>query len=119
MRERRSPAERHVLPVPLPVERIPSVHARPHFLGYARNVSESGIFLQCPLPPPVGTHLSLRLTLPGKAGPLVARRAEVRWVREYQGWESPPAGMGVQLGGLEDTAEDTWASFCRGLTPEV
>ena len=31
---------------------------------------------------------------------MVARRAEVRWVREYKGWESPPAGMGVRLGGL-------------------
>ncbi len=99
----------------MPVERIPSTHARPHFLGYARNVSESGIFLQCPLPPPVGTHLSLRLSLPGRGGALVARRAEVRWVREYKGWESPPAGMGVRLGGLGNTEEDAWSAFCRTL----
>ncbi len=59
----------------MPVERIPSEHARPHFLGYARNVSESGIFLQCPLPPPVGTHLSLKLNLRGPYGTLIAGSA--------------------------------------------
>ncbi len=115
MRERRTPASRHVLPVPMPVERIPSEHARPHFLGYARNVSESGIFLQCPLPPPVGTHLALLLNLPGTGGALVARSAEVRWVRDYRGWEAPPAGMGVSLGGLGPSAERAWSVFCRAL----
>jgi hypothetical protein len=99
----------------MPVERIPSEHARPHFLGYARNVSESGIFLQCPLPPPVGTHLSLKLNLPGPNGTLIAGSAEVRWVRDYQGWESPPAGMGVWLGGLPPSAEHAWSSFCRSF----
>ena len=115
MRNRRVQAKRHVLTVPMPVERIPCEDERPHFLGYARNVSKGGIFLQCPLPPPVGTRLSLRLNLPGAGGALGARDAEVRWVRSYRGWEAPPAGMGVQLGELAPPTARAWSLFCARL----
>jgi uncharacterized protein (TIGR02266 family) len=105
-----------VLRTPLSVERKPTDHADPHFLGYARNVSESGIFLQCPLPPPVGTHMQLLLGVPGQPDRLCASRSEVVWVREHRAEQSLPAGMGVRLQGMDASVEQAWSDWCRHLT---
>ena len=116
MEQTESPAPRHRLREPLPITRIPCESASPHFLGYARNVSETGLFLQCPLPPPPGTRLTLRLQLPGDGPVIEARGATVVWVREYKGWRCDPAGAGVHLASsLEDGEREAWAAFCRKL----
>lgn len=113
METRKNQAERHRLRVPVPVERIPSQNARPHFLGYAHDVSRTGLFLQCVLPPPVGTRMRLRLSLPGDQRTVIAGSAHVVWVREYRGWRAPPAGVGLQLDDMDDGARRAWTSFCQ------
>lgn len=113
------PAHRHVLPDPLPVQRVPGADSPPHLIGFVRNVSRTGMFLQCPLPPPVGTRMSLRLRLPGEAQELVVERSQVMWVREFERAEPRPAGMGLRLIGMDPRNEQVWRRFCRKLSPGV
>jgi hypothetical protein len=108
-------APRHILRQPVAVERVPGSDAPPHLLGYARNVSATGMFLQCPLPPPPGTSMKLRVDVPGEAEIVVVDRAQVVWVREYDSWSKLPAGMGVHLDAMRPSAEIKWADFCRTL----
>ena len=75
-------------------------------LGYAGNVSETGLFLECPLPPPAGTRLTLELKLPGDRN-VVARGARVVWIRN----ERRRPGMGIALAELDHS--ERWLRFCR------
>lgn len=116
MSDERAPAPRHTLETPLLVERIPARDAPAHLLGFARNVSESGVFLQTPLAPPVGTSLRLRLRLPGGKLAVTAERARVVWIRDRASWREA-AGMGVQLLGLAPEERHNWCEFCRMQAP--
>lgn len=76
--------------------------------GYARNISESGIFIETDAHPPIGSELSLLVTLPGQTAPLripgrVARCIELE--REYR------YGLGIQFHGLDDGARDSILDF--------
>ena len=106
-------ARRHILRQAVAVERVPGSDGPAHLLGYARNVSQTGMFLQCPLPPPPGTSMALRVDVSGEA--VVIDRAEVVWVREYDSWSKLPAGMGVHLDRMPPTSETAWSDFCRTL----
>ena len=106
------PAPRHRLSDPLRVERIPAPEAPPHLLGFASNVSETGLFLECALPPPVGTHLALRLELPGEPDPITVRRARIVWMRGQRA-DSRPVGAGVIISDLDPLARLAWKRFCR------
>ncbi len=88
---------------PLRVEGLPAPRSRAHFVGYAANVSETGIFVQCSKPRPVGQRIKLVLHLPSAAGGgLLELDAEVRWVRGYAGTRGPAAGMGMKLLGVDE-----------------
>ena len=106
------PAPRHQLCAPLRVERIPAPEAPPHLLGFARNVSETGLFIECALPPPVGTRLALKLELPGESEPIVVRCARIVWQRGQRA-ESRPAGAGVMISELDRNAGRAWRRFCH------
>lgn len=101
--------------MPLPVERMPEGEARPRLLGYALNVSETGVFVQCATPRPPGTRLRLHLRIPGVPDPLVCRRARIAWVRPYSGWRGPAAGVGIRLGGMRAADRAAWGAFCQSL----
>ncbi len=116
MQHQHRPSPRHVLSHPLRVERVPSVEAPPHLLGFAQNVSQGGAFLHCLLPPPVGTQLSLRFRLPGDDRAIVSGRARVIWSRGHVGRPGPPAGVGVQLVELPAGSRQIWERFCAGLS---
>ena len=116
MQYRQRPSPRHVLPHPLRVERVPSADAPPHLLGFAQNVSQGGAFLQCLLPPPVGTQLSLRFQLPGDDRAIVSGGARVVWSRSHVGRPGPPAGVGVELLNLPTGSRRVWERFCARLS---
>lgn len=118
MQHQTRPSTRHVLPHPLRVERVPSQDSPPHLLGFAQNVSRSGAFLQCLLPPPVGTQLTLRFRLPGGDRAIVSGCARVVWSRAHVGRPGPPAGVGVQLVDLPQGSRQVWERFCASLSPD-
>jgi len=107
------PAPRHTLRAPLRVERIPAPAAPPHLMGFASNVSETGLFIECVLAPPVGTHLALQLELPGEPEPIVVRRARVVWNRGQRA-DSRPVGAGITISDLDPGARRAWTRFCSG-----
>ena len=93
-----APAVRSAIERPLRVEGLSAPRARPHFVGYAANLSETGIFVQSSKPRPVGQVIKLVIQLPSAVGggPLELA-AQVRWVRGYGGNRGPAAGMGMKL----------------------
>lgn len=88
---------RHALCPPLRVEGLRDSDRRPFFLGYAANLSEGGIFVQCSKSRPEGSVLRIALHLPSRLGGVLVADAEVRWVRRYAGRCAPAAGMGLKL----------------------
>ena len=98
------------------MERVPSRDSPPHLLGFAQNVSQGGAFLQCLLPPPVGTLRSLRFQFPGGDRAIVSGCARVVWTRAHVGRPGPPAGVGVQLVDLPRGSRQVWERFCASLS---
>lgn len=109
------PAPRHVPRIPLPVERIPRDDARPRFLGYLGNISETGLFVQSTSPPAPGTRVSLRLRLSGTRDEFLGARAVIVWSRGYAGRLGPSAGMGLRLLGLDPDERSAWLRLCAEL----
>jgi uncharacterized protein (TIGR02266 family) len=67
------------------------------YAGTARNISLGGLFVATPTPQPVGTRLTVRLTLPG--GRLTAA-GEVVWTAEAAPGSTGHSGMGLKFIGL-------------------
>ena len=67
------------------------------FTGYALNISQGGLFVATHLPEAVGSHLSLRFTLPGAVRE-IQTSVKVAWVQEFNPMhpETQP-GMGLQF----------------------
>ncbi len=98
-----APAVRLAIEPPLRVEGRRAPCARRHFVGYLANVSETGIFVQCSKPRPVGQVIKLVIHLPSAAGGgRLELGAQVRWVRGYAGNRGPAAGMGMKLLGVDE-----------------
>ena len=112
MEETAKPARRHWLNDPLRVERVPSLAASSHLIGFASNVSETGMFLQCVLPPPAGTNMTLHMRI-GQNADVRVCGAEVVWVRDRETTPFEPTGVGVKLGPMEEDSKERWVEFCR------
>ena len=106
---------RHALRPPLRVEGLPDSDRRPFFLGYAANLSESGIFVQCSKPRPEGTVLRIALHLPSNPGGVLIADAEVCRVQPYAGRCGPAAGMGLRLLDVDDAARGLLQRYVRLL----
>lgn len=97
------PAPRRSLQPPLRVESLSAPELGPRFLGYAANLSETGLFVQCSNPKPPGTRMELRLHASrGCDAATLCCEAEVRWSRGYGGKRAPTPGMGLQFLNLDD-----------------
>ncbi len=95
------------------MELLPEADPRPRFLGYAANLSETGMFVQCTVPRPPGTRFALRVHLPGHPGGLFCREVEVIWTRGYSGASGPPAGMGTRFVSLDPSAAQAVLRFIQ------
>ena len=109
------PAVRHELCPPLRVEGVRAGTEPRFFLGYAANLSVSGIFVQCSAPRPQGSQLRLALHLPLVPGRVLVSNAEVCWVRSYAGRRGPVAGMGLKLLELHPPARALLRSYVKQL----
>lgn len=68
----------------------------------ARNLSESGAFLQVSIPPSLGSQLRCVLELPE----LLELEATVIWRRESGNTQALPAGVGIRFSALTPNAKD-------------
>jgi len=95
LQQRRAPR------VPLEVEiTLESEHN--FFTGITNNISEGGIFIATPAPPPVGSEVGFQLVLGDLRFPVAG---VVRWVREeIAASPGAPAGCGVRWGHLPEGA---------------
>lgn len=107
------PARRAVLRPPLRIECAGESSRGPHFLGYAANLSETGMFVQSLALRPPGTKLRLVLHLAGSKGPEIHSEAEVRWTRSYQGKRAASAGMGLRFTTLKPSDRSLLAAVCN------
>jgi uncharacterized protein (TIGR02266 family) len=100
--------QRRTARVPLTVEvTLESDHN--FFTGVADNVSEGGIFVATPTPPPIGSEVGFELVLGGERFLVMG---VVRWVRgELAASQGAPAGCGVKWVHLEDGALDAILHF--------
>jgi hypothetical protein len=99
----RPPAPRQRLAPPLRVECVGDPQRGPRYLGYASDVSSTGLFVQTPALRDPGTRLKVKIHGRRRGRPIYAE-IEVRWSRGYGGLPGPCAGMGVafvELGGRE------------------
>lgn len=70
-------------------------------VSYSLNLSKGGLFLETPSLLPVGSHLTVRFTIPGAAVP-VETTAVVMWVRDRVSAEGLPLGLGLRFERLEE-----------------
>jgi uncharacterized protein (TIGR02266 family) len=94
--------------VPLEVEvTLESDHN--FFTGVTSNISDGGIFVATPHPPPVGSEVGFELLLGGERFLIMGT---VCWLRDERA-ASPgaPAGCGVRFGALEDGAMEAIHRF--------
>ena len=107
-----TPARRHWLMDPLRVERVPSPTASSHLIGFASNISETGMFVQCALPPPPGTKMTLQVRIQD-GDRVTVRGARVVWTRDRTTARYEPCGVGVELHRMKDGSRERWVDFCR------
>ena len=114
-----SSALRRTLRVPLSVQSVsPSEAGSPRFLGYLANVSESGVFVQCTSPRPVGTRLCLQLRLPGVEDRVLCDAAEIVWTRRYSKGDEGSPGMGFRFVDLDSESKAVLRRFCADGGPK-
>jgi len=106
------PARRALLRPPLRIECAREGKRGRTFLGYAANLSETGVFVQCMSPRPAGTRLKLVMHLAGSKGPEIHSEAEVRWTRGYQGKRKASAGMGLRFTSLKPADKSLLQAMC-------
>jgi len=106
------PAKRRKLSPPLRIECARGAGRRNHFLGYAANLSETGVFVQSLAPRAPGTRLRLVMHLTRTAEEPISTEAEVRWVRGYGGKRAPSAGMGLRFMGLRPSDRSLLQALC-------
>jgi uncharacterized protein (TIGR02266 family) len=107
------PAKRRSLRPPLRIECARGGGRPTHFLGYASNLSETGVFIQSLALRDPGTRLRLVMhlaTTPG--GEPISTDAEVRWVRRYGGKRAPSPGMGLRFVGLKPADKTFLQTLC-------
>lgn len=98
-----TPAPRQRLAPPLRVECVGDATRGPRYLGYASDLSATGLFLQTAALREPGTRMKVKIHAEREGRPIYAE-VEVRWSRHYRGFPGPCLGMGVsfvELGGRE------------------
>ncbi len=114
-----TPAGRRDLRNPLRVECVRASGAKPTFLGYAGNLSETGVFINTLNPRPPGTRVRVVLHMPGISKRRFSSIAEVRWTRGYEGSSGMPAGMGLRFLELSTGVRSMLRVFCAGADPDT
>ncbi|MDT8317754.1 MAG: PilZ domain-containing protein [bacterium] len=89
-------SRRKKLETPILVTRIKGESRGKTFFGYARNISEGGMFIQTLNPRKVNEQFYIEFILPGEAEP-IRGTIEVVWQRQLLSRKSYEPGMGVRF----------------------
>jgi len=81
--------------------------------GEVYNLSQEGAFIQCDLPPPEGSRLQVRFSLPGTDSSIEVS-ALVNWINDPSGGPTAPPGIGVNFLTLDAQGADSLARFIAG-----
>ncbi len=85
------------------------------YSGFTHDISEGGVFAATYVPLPVGTKLSLHLSLPG--GFEIRATGVVRWIRVQRDPDCLPPGMGIRFDEIADEDSDLIREFVEGRDP--
>ena len=105
-------APRRAFRVPLRVETAASQGERPRFIGYAGDLSVTGVFVQSTRPRTPGERVDLCIYLPDPVKQAVMCVGEVVWTRGYRGAVHPAPGMGIRFVAIEAEGVEALARFC-------
>ena len=87
------------------------------YAGFAKNLSEGGIFVATHIVHPVGTQFDLSIHLDDGDKRVVRGVGEVRWVRILDG--DLPAGLGIQFTAIEEDGQERIERFLARRAPMV
>lgn len=87
------------------------------YAGFAKNLSEGGIFVATHIVHPVGTKFNLSLHLDDGDPKPVRGVGEVRWIRALDG--DLPAGLGIQFTEVDDEARARIDKFLAKREPII
>ncbi len=110
-------APRRTLRIPMPAQTFSGARPDSRFLGYIANLSETGVFVQCSNPRPVGSYLCLLLQLPEAPNRQLLCSAEIVWTRGYAGRCGPCQGMGLRFIELGERAQKFLRRYCAQVDP--
>lgn len=82
--------------------------------GLTMNVSEGGVFVATHHDVPLGTVLSITISLPDGLDPVVAL-GEVRWRRPWTGDDDVPPGLGVKFVDIGDASMTRIRDFVKAV----
>lgn len=85
------------------------------YSGFTGDISEGGVFVVSYVPLPVGTKVSLDLSLPG--GFEIHATGTVRWVRAQRDDEGQRPGMGVRFDDLSEQDRELIREFIENREP--
>ena len=93
---RNRPDQRRSLRSPVIVLKIIEGESKDFLFGYAKNISQSGLFIQSINPRKAGDRFSISFYIPSTDIDIRCR-CEVAWVREYSKKESLEPGYGIRF----------------------
>jgi Tfp pilus assembly protein PilZ len=87
---------------PLLVQRVRLDDGRRVFFGYAKNISQSGMFISTVNPRRQGEQFNVEMILPAPFEMPLSCRCEVLWVRDFRKSSNLEPGMGLGFLDLPD-----------------
>ena len=93
---------------PLLVQRVRLDDGRRVFFGYAKNISQSGMFIATVNPRCRGEQFDVEMTLPAPLEMTLSCRCEVIWTRDFRKSSELEPGMGLRF---LDLPEETMAKI--------
>ncbi|MDY6849522.1 MAG: PilZ domain-containing protein [Geoalkalibacter sp.] len=87
---------------PLLVQRVRLDDGRRVFFGYAKNISQSGMFISTVNPRRQGEQFDVEMILPAPFEMPLSCRCEVLWVRDFRKSSNLEPGMGLGFLDLPD-----------------
>jgi uncharacterized protein (TIGR02266 family) len=89
--------KRRNLRSPLIVEKIPCGDGHKTFFGYAKNISQGGLFISTVKPREPGEQFLIEMVLPGRPGLTVRGTCEVVWKQHFVRKGEHEPGMGLKF----------------------
>ena len=94
-------SRRKNLGIPILITRVNDESKGKTFFGYAKNISQGGMFIQSVNPRNVNERFQIEFSLPGEDKP-IGGKVEVVWKRQLLSRKSYEPGMGIRFLDMEE-----------------